>query len=300
MARVWGSAWVRSAGLASLVMIELGCSNSPAPSEAAVEKTATTASALSVPQEFTWSQSQGFSTVMWNYNSGYCYLTRVTGRFRGFGEMVRVTVSNGTWVLTGTSNQVDVAASARCVPWSNFPNFAGAGFGWDMWVGNQGDCANNGTCASQTIWGADSFCSLAGVTGRLMGTATHVGLSYAGDGDSADVTFPGPSWVEGSGPFPDVLSGWQPAIGAFAQCLNLRQNHNMFFTGQFEWFNGDPPLDMGSVNDRICAITGITGYFNGGGEFVEITDIGNEWVMFGGSQTGGNLQVLAQCLFLSQ
>jgi hypothetical protein len=295
------------AALTAVGALEFACS---APAEekenqATVEQTGEVKEAFSTPTEFTWNQNQGHDTVMWSYNSGYCYLTGVTGRFRGQGEMVRVTVSNGTWLLTGSSGQVGVGGWARCVPWSDFPNYRGAGFGWDMSVFNQGNCAANGTCGGQKIWGADSFCSLSGVQGRLMGPSSLTSDDqYAANGDAAQVVFntaqaPN-SWWEDSGDYPENLLGWQPTITAWAQCLNLRQNHNMWFTGIWYWYYNAAPLDLGPTSDRICAITGITGYFNGGGEYVYIGTIGGDWVIYGGSGTGTALGATVQCLFLSQ
>jgi hypothetical protein len=46
-----------------------------------------------------------------------CALTSVSGRFRGGGEHVDITRTSGDWwQLSVTSQQVDVSATAKCVP----------------------------------------------------------------------------------------------------------------------------------------------------------------------------------------
>lgn len=50
-------------------------------------------------------------------NEGFCYLTRVTGKFKGGGEAVWIHVKGGSWYLGGKSQQDGVGASARCWKW---------------------------------------------------------------------------------------------------------------------------------------------------------------------------------------
>ncbi|WP_163863322.1 hypothetical protein [Myxococcus eversor] len=63
--------------------------------------------------EISWSQGQG-SAYMGPSSGLACALTYVKGKFEGGGEYVRIFDSGGYWYLGGGSNQVSVAAKARC------------------------------------------------------------------------------------------------------------------------------------------------------------------------------------------
>lgn len=54
--------------------------------------------------------------VLASVNTHACALTTISGRWRGGGETAEVRVSNGQWVFSVTSGQVDVSASVNCVP----------------------------------------------------------------------------------------------------------------------------------------------------------------------------------------
>ena len=69
-----------------------------------------------VDRDFSW--SQGSSEVeMIGQSEGFCYLTRITGKFEGGGEVVSIHVKGGSWYLGGRSKQTGVAAHARCWKW---------------------------------------------------------------------------------------------------------------------------------------------------------------------------------------
>jgi hypothetical protein len=65
-------------------------------------------------QEYAWSQGSA-ATRMTKANHSVCFLTLVTGYFYGAGEGVEITQQGDYWVLTGKSQQKDVAAKARCI-----------------------------------------------------------------------------------------------------------------------------------------------------------------------------------------
>ena len=46
-----------------------------------------------------------------------CVLTLITGAFHGLGENVHITTDGTSWLLTGASLQVGVAARAKCIAW---------------------------------------------------------------------------------------------------------------------------------------------------------------------------------------
>jgi len=65
-------------------------------------------------QEYTWQQGQA-SVDLGSTTGRTCFLTRVSGKFLGIGETVRIFMDNNHWYLGGNSGQYGVTASARCV-----------------------------------------------------------------------------------------------------------------------------------------------------------------------------------------
>lgn len=69
--------------------------------------------------ETTYAWRQGQQEVeMIGIDEGFCYLTRITGRFEGDGEFVVIHIRGGSWYLDGGSLQEYVAAKARCWKWT--------------------------------------------------------------------------------------------------------------------------------------------------------------------------------------
>jgi hypothetical protein len=64
--------------------------------------------------EFGWGQGQTPEPMVPNSDSS-CFLTLMTGRFKGGGELVRVFEYRGWWFLGGSSLQEGVADRARCI-----------------------------------------------------------------------------------------------------------------------------------------------------------------------------------------
>ena len=64
-------------------------------------------------QTYRWRQGQGRVSMI-GVEEGICYLTFVTGEFRGGGETVYVRHEGGTWYLGGTSQQQGVGGEAHC------------------------------------------------------------------------------------------------------------------------------------------------------------------------------------------
>ena len=62
--------------------------------------------------QFDWAQD--ILRVPLGYSNAVCFLTRMTGKFQGDKEKVRVYTDFGDWYLGGSSNQWGVGASARC------------------------------------------------------------------------------------------------------------------------------------------------------------------------------------------
>lgn len=64
--------------------------------------------------EVGWSQGQPGSFMAPEAGNA-CFLTRMTGKFRGGGEALRISPINGGWVMGGSSHQVAVGGGGRCV-----------------------------------------------------------------------------------------------------------------------------------------------------------------------------------------
>ncbi len=70
----------------------------------------------------TWQQGEPPVKLI-RRDEGFCALTRVTGNFRGYGETVRVYISDdGYWYLGGDSQQNDVTADCIVVRYQNPPH----------------------------------------------------------------------------------------------------------------------------------------------------------------------------------
>lgn len=66
---------------------------------------------------YSWKQGEDEKPMI-RTDEGFCYLTRIQGKFEGYGEVVSVHVKGDYWYLGGKSKQLHVAAEARCWRWS--------------------------------------------------------------------------------------------------------------------------------------------------------------------------------------
>lgn len=226
---------------------------------------------------YSWSQSQGFSTVMMNQNTGWCFLAKVTGHFVGTGEAVWIANSNGYWVLTGQSQQQGVAAEATCVPWSTIdPGFGSVSYAWNFYAyqsNNCNSCCPNGTCgvAQTNLVGTGSFCTLMGVGG-----------AFAGGGESVAVRKNNTSWTL-------VVNSLQPnGTEGWAGCFQF--NNGQTDKGEFDWNENQSFALVGST-PGACGLSFVRGAFGGSGDsdytlFAPPTswDVGATGNVWGGSR----------------
>jgi hypothetical protein len=120
-----------------------------------------------------------------------CGLTRMTGRFAGGGESVRVFIDAGTWKLGGSSQQSGVAASARCLTWTSSSNL---------------------TYTAETIWAQGQAAQPLG-NGNRACVFTLITGHYAGVGESVSIQTQGDAWrLTGSSA--------QLQVAARARCLS--------------------------------------------------------------------------------
>src|SRR5512136_2170371 len=64
---------------------------------------------------------------------------------------------------------------------------------------------------------------------------------------------------------------------------------------QFAWVAGQPLVKMLPVSEGLCALTGVSGNFRGGGEVVYVTRSGGYWVL-GGQSLQDYLWAQAHCI----
>lgn len=75
-----------------------------------------------VLERHTWHQSNDNSPKrMLSTSEGICFLTRVSGKFEGEGEWLKVYPENGQWMFAGRSAQAGIQGDARCwrFPWAD-------------------------------------------------------------------------------------------------------------------------------------------------------------------------------------
>lgn len=262
----------------------------PKPGEASIGPIAQQVPADLAPlTTFTWSQYQGYSTVMIHQNEGFCYLTRVTGNFVGDGEALWIDNSNGYWVLTGRSGQQGLGATATCVTWQALNAWDGASFRWAAWAANRQDpvCRETLTCGwtEQQLDYWESYCSLQGIGGAFDGFGEEAWLKPPSAGQWWNLRVKGLSSFH--------TQGWAGCVYVKGISFQTRTMNE-----EWIWNQGQGPVDLGPVSDRVCGFSSIRGHFAGAGESVEIRQIGGNWVLTGSSQQY-DVQARAKCMKLT-
>jgi hypothetical protein len=260
----------------------------PGAAPGADEKTEQTSAPLTTAT-FEWDQNLGHVTVMWPVTEGMCMLTGVGGDFQGNGENVHIEVDDGYWVLTGASQQNSVTGYALCQAWSDL---GGYGWGYEEWMatsyGGNGcppwpfACGSSNYPGSATLWNGVNFCSLAYISGNFDGN------------EYMQISWNGTDWV---------LNDNEDATGSYmnagAMCFGLKLSHNIAFSGIYTWKTGEAPVELGSASNVVCALSEIQGGFRGGGEEVEILNLGGTYYLWGKSQQP-NTGAQAVCMYLHQ
>lgn len=137
--------------------------------------------------EYSWHHTNSYPTIMrpmlnTDGTRNACFLTRVTGRFMGWGEWVHIYESGGYWYLSGGSQQPDVAASARCV---KLP--AGASY------------------SSEYTWKQGAIPTYMGSTANRTCALTWVSGKFRGWGEMVEIIPSGGSWyLQGTSQQQDV------------------------------------------------------------------------------------------------
>jgi hypothetical protein len=75
-----------------------------------------------------------------------------------------------------------------------------------------------------------------------------------------------------------------PGVGALTRCVSATAGS---YTQEYSWSQGNPAVNLGSGNGRVCFLTQVQGNFNGGAERVGTYLSGGNWYLGGNSQTAG-------------
>lgn len=209
---------------------------------------ATLVQELTSTGEFSWSQGNP-ATPMGSTTDRVCYLTRMTGRFEGWGESIHAFTSRGSWYLGGSSMQADVAASSRCAYVSS--SLYTVEYSWHQ---------------------SQSYPTYMGSASGRVCFLTRISGKFKGWGEWVHAYVSGGNWYLSGG-------SQQQDVSARARCVLVNS-----YTGEYLWSQYQSHATfMGSTAGRSCALTYVKGNFRGWGEFVHIFDSGGSWYLGGGS-----------------
>jgi hypothetical protein len=223
-----------------------------------------------------------------------CVLTRVSGKFQGGGEKVRVYIGDDQRWYLEVDNHSDqgVAGTAYCF-WKD-------GFradGPDRLTSPLFESRENHAVRT---WGGDAATFIAGVNGHLRGGGEHARIVQS------DQVL-GPSELR-LGSAAGFLKAWAYSFFAGAHGSGQRGTAK-FFQGEFklDHVNIVSPqyVGMAPIEDAMCYFTLLKGRFNGFGEWAEIAPAVNAngvaiWRL--GAQAEGNSEVFtaARCYLRDQ
>ncbi len=206
-------------------------------------------------QDYTWSQGDA-AVYMGPTSDRICYLSGVTGEYRGRGEWVWVSPSSGSYYLTGDSSSRDVKAWARCV--MNPKGDVNGDITISYWAADED---NAPTTYMKNYY--DSNCFLTGFKGKFQGKGEVIEIVESQLFNTLKV-YSGQKHVEGK-----------------AACV---ERTSADLGTVYKWNQGAEPLTMQPTDTHVCYLTRVSGDFDGHGEKVSITESGSKWVLSGASE----------------
>jgi hypothetical protein len=225
---------------------------------------------IAYSSEYSWPQRGQFSTYM-GPNKGrngvnrVCYLTRISGKFAGYSESVRVYLSGTDWYLGGSSSSIGIGARARCVLVSGYS-------GEVTWSAPQNPIVLN----MSKQW----MCFLTGVQGELAGTS-------ASNMDWVRVDWNATSgWrLEGDG-----SAGNSSNLKGRIRCALPTDGDASAGPGGPWWYTGMAGTTMQPTSSHVCVLFTVFGAFQKSSSYLAITEGSNNWLLYGnslGQQAGG-------------
>jgi hypothetical protein len=228
-----------------------------------------------------WTNGGAEVALGFTAQQGLCYLTEVSGAFRGWGDGVRLrTWNDGTWHLGGAAGSGWMQAGARCV--SNkemFNDTAGylttysASYTYPSCPWGIACPAGSGGTVVQLQSTAGSVCTLSAVNGEFNGNGEGAVVRQNNNGN----------WEL------YVFSHSGAGVSATATCM---QGYGHAYPWQTDsWTQGNPPTWELYPPGAFCNLSGLAGRFRGWGEGVEIQQATNgssqQWQLTGWSQQSG-------------
>jgi hypothetical protein len=230
-----------------------------------------------------WDQYINHEVPMIPVSEGVCALTGITGRFRGGGEAAYIYNNNGTWTLTGRSQQNGVSARAACVTFGSFYNQSGVNY--------MTSPALIKGAQFYDMWGADAYCYL-----------TDVGGLYDGSSELSAVV----QWNNTTG-------GWYQECGgtsceSAAGCLSFTGHPSMKRTNTlypYNYYAGSPAIQLPNQSDAFCTFEWFGGRFESASEHLDIErrSDGTQWINGGtsnGSWGGDEPHAMVACIYYNQ
>jgi hypothetical protein len=244
-------------------------------------------------KQYAWVAGQPLVTMI-PVNEGLCALTGVAGNFRGGGEQVAVSHYGGNWVLGGGTKQDYLWAQAHCIKYKDFgKDYANIRYaGHSGWLGCNALLCNR----QEEIARYDRPCRagfLQGISGDYerpsagwppelkAGYVTwksgdytygYMGISAIGRGirkEHGGVNFATNRGIIG------CLSGNVPNMSDRDIQIEYKIEKFIYPQNQDKW-------GVGSTERSFCTIAGVSGFFHGGGERVNLAiDSKGTWVIQG-------------------
>lgn len=199
-----------------------------------------------------------------------CVLTRVKGRFNGYGEKLYLTIEprNGvqSWVLRGESQSTGVGGSAKC--------FRKDGFianGGNRWNSPEWRIRRGGGCGSASVpttsWSGHATTFLSGLSGKFEGGAERVRIAQ-----STSLSQPSLAIAEGcQGAMEVKARAFFAGDTATSPAIYLGPVFQV--TAQSGSVAGSSKEVLMAPSDKaMCHLVWIGGDFGGGAESVEILE----------------------------
>jgi|GEM_PF-3608920 len=253
-----------------------------------------------------------------------CVVTRITGKFAGYGERVALKIDTGAtggarWLLEGASGQPDMLIEATCAEKQQFVAERVMRINMDAKVSGP---VNSSLCEARMSAlkdGPNRAYFLSGIAGKFQGDGEGVSLASP-DNNGLMTTQACSGAVEGwavsfaiAGKVPKyrmkdkLTTDWKIATYALASTLEDKSSF-LDFLGGGEAFTApnEQQAFLAPVDEALCGLTGLKGKLQGYGEDAAIRQVtgtdGRKWWMLyvNTSAKGQTLSIAARCLARDQ
>ncbi len=251
-----------------------------------------------------------------------CLLTGVSGNFAGGGEHVTVGLDKGAaggsrWVLSGTSGQYELRATATCAPKSAFtPVATGGGLHtWNLAPGVNTGCGMNLTY-TKVKRPQQPALFIRDMAGKWRGGGEALAIAKNNDalanwacsgyvsGGLSAFGFSGAKGFDGDGPIKFLTnSGRTSTLGNANFTMTVEGGKETFAPfGGGEAFQGISGQQLAiPVNAALCGFVRIAGKFQGYGERAELVQSGGLWKLEVASQANQSyVSAVVRCIARDQ